>query len=296
MNQTSIRTNKKVFDCFAFFNELDVLEIRLETLNPLVDYFVISESPINFNGNPKPLYYNENKERYKKFWPKIIHQVVEDYPTSIGILQNDLSKDFAYNRCVDMCNKADWFPKDYPPYFRDTWSKEILFRAVLQHAQSKNIIMLSDADEIPNPNTLKFILDDFDKNQVYNLNQNWYHYYLNLRKKTDWVGNIILTFEKFMQFGMCELKMKRRGLLVSDGGWHFSYVGDFNKIMEKLDSGQEHTWDVKLFKDNLKQSIDNALTCGHDLHFWPSEFEVANINTMPQYVVDNQDKFKDLLK
>jgi beta-1,4-mannosyl-glycoprotein beta-1,4-N-acetylglucosaminyltransferase len=288
--------NRRVFDAFSFFNELDILEIRLNTLDPYVDYFIINESPVNFNGGKKPLYYEENKERYKKFWLKIIHRVITDYPTTTGILPNDVTKGYAYNRCVDMCNKADWFPKDYLPYFSDTWGKESLFYSMDGFCKPNDIIMLSDADEIPNPDALKFIFDNFDENQVYNLNQNWYHYYLNIRKKQDWLGNIILTFNNFLSVGMCELKMKRRGLSISNGGWHFSHVNSFDKIIERLNSSQEHTWDVELFKNNLRDSIDNALTCGHDLHFWPSEFEIVNINTMPQYVIDNQDKFKDLLK
>ena len=289
--------NRRIFDCFNFFNELDILEIRLNTLDPYVDYFIISESNKTFNNELKPLYYEENKERYKKFWPKIIHQIITDYPQQSGILSIDTDENTIEQIIIKRVNFGNWFDHSYHPYVLDTFSKEVLLRAISEHAQPEDIIMLSDADEIPNPDALKFIFDNFDENQVYNLNQNWYHYYLNLRKKQDWLGNMILTYKNFLTTnGMCELKMRRRGLSISNGGWHFSYVGNFDKIIEKLNSSQEHTWDVKLFKDNLQDSIDNVLTCGHDLHFWPSEFEIVNINTMPKYVIDNQEKFKSLLK
>jgi len=288
--------NYKVFDCFTFFNELDILEIRLNTLDPLIDYFVINESPSTFNGVLKPLYYYENRERYEKFWPKIIHHVISDYPTTTGVLSNDPVRGYIYNRCVNMCNKADWFPKDYQTYFSDTWSKESLFYSLYGNCDLNDIIMLSDADEIPNPNTLKYIFDNFENGKVYNLEQNWYHYYFNLRKKQQWLGNMILDYGTYLGVGTCELKMKRRGYTIKNAGWHFSYVGNFDKIIEKLDSGWEHTWDVPLYKNNLKDNIDNALVCGHDLHFWPSKFEIADINTMPQYIQNNVDKFNGLLK
>ena len=51
----------KVFDSIIFFNELDLLEMRLNILNDVVDYFVVTESPFTVSGNEKPLYYAENK-------------------------------------------------------------------------------------------------------------------------------------------------------------------------------------------------------------------------------------------
>jgi beta-1,4-mannosyl-glycoprotein beta-1,4-N-acetylglucosaminyltransferase len=65
-----------------FFNELDLLELRLNILDPYVDYFVISEATITFSGKAKPLYYLENKIRFKKFEDKIIHNIVNDTPNN----------------------------------------------------------------------------------------------------------------------------------------------------------------------------------------------------------------------
>lgn len=62
-----------LFDCFTFFNELDLLEIRLEELSSVVDWFVLVEATRTFSGRPKPLYFEENKERYSKFLHKIVH-------------------------------------------------------------------------------------------------------------------------------------------------------------------------------------------------------------------------------
>lgn len=69
-----------VYDCFQFFNELDILKIRLNVMNDVVDKFVISEATETFSGLKKPLYYEENKEMFKEFEDKIIHVVVDDTP------------------------------------------------------------------------------------------------------------------------------------------------------------------------------------------------------------------------
>ena len=68
----------KIFDTFTFYNELDLLELRMEILGDVVDYFVINEANITFTGKEKPLYYFENRERFKKWEDKIIHHVTLD--------------------------------------------------------------------------------------------------------------------------------------------------------------------------------------------------------------------------
>ena len=75
----------KVYDCFNFFNELDILDIRLHELNDVVDKFVLIESVETFTGKSKPLFYNDNKERFKKFEDKIIHIIIRARKTS-GLL------------------------------------------------------------------------------------------------------------------------------------------------------------------------------------------------------------------
>ena len=78
----------KVFDSFIFFNELDLLEMRLNILNDVVDHFVLTESPFTVSGNEKPLYYQENKDRFGKFNDKIVHYVTEEIPNDFsGMLE-----------------------------------------------------------------------------------------------------------------------------------------------------------------------------------------------------------------
>ena len=66
-----------MIDCFTFFNGLDILEIRLNCLAPFVERFVLVESPFNMVGKRKPLYFDENKERFKDF--NITHLIVSDH-------------------------------------------------------------------------------------------------------------------------------------------------------------------------------------------------------------------------
>lgn len=69
-----------IYDCFTFFNEFDLLEVRLRELDPVVDVFVLAEATRTFSGTPKPLYFEENKEHFWPYLHKIRHIIVDDMP------------------------------------------------------------------------------------------------------------------------------------------------------------------------------------------------------------------------
>ena len=78
-----------IYDCFPFFNEIDLLKIRLNTLDGVVDKFVIYESQYTFSGNIKKFYFEENKELFKDFLHKIIHIKDEDNIESLNPYERD---------------------------------------------------------------------------------------------------------------------------------------------------------------------------------------------------------------
>ena len=79
-----------IFDCFTFFNELDILEIRLNEMAPMVDRFVLVEARKTFQGADKPLYFDQNKARFTPFLDKIEHVIV-DFPEDLGLYRKAAS-------------------------------------------------------------------------------------------------------------------------------------------------------------------------------------------------------------
>lgn len=92
------QNGRKIYDLFLFSIELDWLEIRLQTLAPYVDYFVIVESPTTFTGKPKPLYLKDNWVRFKAFHNQIIHRIVNDEINSRRIWDHE---DFLRNSLLE---------------------------------------------------------------------------------------------------------------------------------------------------------------------------------------------------
>lgn len=284
-----------VYSACQFFNELDILELRLEVLDSVVDYHIITESDITNNGKPKPYYIEENKKRFEKFWDKIIYQKLTNLPNDYTNLSPNSAMNGMERMMIERVNAGNWWPHNNPGYGRETWEKESV---LLQMGKCKgsDIIILSDVDEIPNPDTVKNITDNFDKKQIYKLKQRMFYYYFNMEKEDNWIGPTILSFGQFMQHSFCEIRVHKPGILVENGGWHFSYAGGYEGALRKLNAINEVGM-AESAKPSLQESIDNCLISGYDLFHRPCKFWLTPIDeSFPKYLIDNLDKYKDYIK
>lgn len=118
----------KVFDCFTFYNEFELLELRLNSLNNIADYFVLVEADKTHNNTPKPFYFDERKSEFEKFLPKIRHIKV--------------------NMNIDWQGVGDWSIENAQ---RNAIAKG------LEDAEPNDFVFISDLDEIPHPNILESI-------------------------------------------------------------------------------------------------------------------------------------------
>lgn len=222
-----------IYDCFSFFNELDILEIRLNTLNEVVDKFVLVEAPWTFTGNPKPLYFEENKERFKPFLDKIIHIVADQPPVSPNVTERENA------------------------WIRESHQRNSI-NAGLNNAKNNDLIIISDLDEIPNPQIIRKIISSNNLNHhILNLNLYNYAFFLNnlCISSPIWTGGpqmlTIATFRDpatYKSITPSEYAPKCANPLpsatfirfaphkknVKNAGWHFSYMGGIKAIQKKL--------------------------------------------------------------
>jgi beta-1,4-mannosyl-glycoprotein beta-1,4-N-acetylglucosaminyltransferase len=244
---------KKIVDCFTFFNELDLLEFRLTELDPYVDYFVIVESTKTFTGKPKPLYYNLNKFKFKKWEDKIVHKIVYDMP--IELPQEEIDK------LVDL------------PEIRDIhWVREHHQRRQIgqvlenMNLDYEDIVLVSDLDEIPDLRKIK----DFSNLLKFGpivLKQDWYIWNLNNLKNTDWRGSTVFLYSHYINDKDIFQKLRNKRwdksseFMVIQNGWHFSWFGNQEFIKQKMFSFA-HTETANDFfknKDNITYLVENSL-------------------------------------
>ena len=274
----------KIYDCFCFFNELELLDLRLNILNDSVDYFVISESTVTHTGKQKPLYYEENKSQFEKFAHKIIHIIVEDTPNDFtSIKENDIIHGFIRSQTQRFDRKTQ------PNYGRDFFQKETIRRG-LSGCQDRDIIISSDCDEIPRPEVLSSIETILDDHRFITLNQRTYYYYLNFLKEERWGGSRIGRYKDLKTYSFNELRAQQN-YTIGEGGWHFSFMGGPDRVRTKIESYSAQ----EMGTETVLSSISNNIKNGIDPFFRGYLSRVEIDDTYPKFLLDNVQMYQHMI-
>lgn len=276
-----------IYDCFNFYNEIDILELRLNILYPHVDKFVIVESSVTHSGVEKPFYLDLYREKFSKFEDKILNYKIYDTPRDFVNLPetDELALQQVHSFIRSQCNRFD--RRTQPDYGRDFFQKESVRRALVD-CDDNDIIIVSDADEIPNPDTVKSL--DLTKG-MYRLNQTTYYYYLNVLKQRDWCGSRVALYKNIKDVSLNELRGD--DLLtteVKNGGWHFSFMGGEKMVKNKLISYSARDLVNRAVLENIETNMKSNID-----PFFRSKLETVKIDeTYPQYLLDNIEYYKSL--
>jgi len=276
----------KIYDCFTFFNELELLELRLKTLDNTIDYFVIVEANKTHKNKEKEFIFEANKEKFVEYLDKIRYIKIEDMP------------DF------DPINGNEWELENY--------QRNCITRG-LKDCSPEDLILISDIDEIPNPfvirslndntNSIKFLLkllkntnqplrllrSLFKHHRMTSLNnspltlqQELFYYFVNCRSNEYWNGSVITKAKNFSTPQQLR-NLKNEYPKVKNSGWHFSYLGGVERILLKINSIVEGT--ANKYSDSY---IQNCINNGLDIYGRKGkefEYEIINIdNKFPEYI------------
>lgn len=283
----------KVYDIFTFFNELELLELRLEMLDSVVDKFVLIECVETFSGNPKPLYYEENKSLFKKYHHKIIHHVTYDPPKSFDDLRNrildpnvdDLTKQICYQALT-----SNNVPAGELHWLKEFYQKENI-RRPLVGLEDGDLCFVTDLDEIWNPELDYSKIED---HKIYKLKQLAYSLYLNNRSSEPWAGTLLTRYRNIKNSCLNHLRTpsKTPYEYIENGGWHFTFMGGVDQIKLKIESYGHQEYN----NDEIKNSVEQNLSSNKDVlgrnqfQFWIDESE------LPAYLINNKQKYKKFFK
>lgn len=247
-------------DAFLFNSELDLLELRLRVLDPVMDKFVIVESTVEFSGRPKPLYFGDNQERFAPWKDKIKHVVVDDTPDS------------GPNR----------WPREY-------FQRDAILRG-LRGCRTNDLVFMSDLDEIPDPESVR-VNRHGGYHQVYTM------YYLNTVCTTEnWVGTTAMYYFQYQHIGCQKMRNDRFYFQrVDQGGWHFAYVMTQDKMHEKLKAFAHAEHDNPQIHSVLEQRV-SQLRDLFGAHKEPLKTMDVATGYFPQYLKDNVLKYESWIK
>jgi beta-1,4-mannosyl-glycoprotein beta-1,4-N-acetylglucosaminyltransferase len=281
----------KVVDAFIFFNELEVLDIRLNVLNDRVDHFVLVESTVTHTGKEKPLYYRDNKHLFEKFNHKIVHHIVDDTPNSfeeaIEMFMNEKNET---KRNILMHTLTSTNTAFETQWMREFYQHESVRMGMLKIGLSDDDLCFnSDLDEIWNPDR-DYPVDDWS---VVKLKQHVYTGFLNVRSSEEWYGTYYAKYQNIRNASSNHLDTtsKTKHEFLDNGGWHFTYQGGLEKIKTKLENFGHQEYN----NDYVKSMIQRRLDSGVDVLGRPFPCVVDEIN-LPEYLKQNKNKYKHLFK
>lgn len=262
-----------IWDCFTFFNEFDVLRIRLHELEHVVDRFVLVEATRTYRGAIKSPYFADRHDEFERWTDRIVHVVVDDLP---------------------MCDNST-------PWDREYAQRRAILRG-LTDAAPDDLILVSDVDEIPRASavtevvrqTARFTGAFADPESpvrrvvperwrplpaVWELHQKLYYFALDWRAPLPWT-RARATQRRFLKDPHALRFMP--GRVIRDAGWHFSYLGDAERAATKISAFAHEEYDRPEFTN--RHHLEQCIALGHD-PFGRFELEEVGIdNSFPEWV------------
>ena len=292
----------KIFDCFMYFDEEIVLDLRLNILNKYVDYFVIVESIFTHKGDKRDLKFNHKK--FEKFKDKIIYLIYDEHPGKIEEIrdtdsENEKSRKYIFNAA-----------------YRENGQRNFILQG-LNNANDEDLILVSDVDEIPN--LMSHDLKKIDQ-KIILFKQDMFYYKFNLKlpdliwtgtkgckkkhlESPQWLRNI--KDRKFQIYRLDTFFSKTKYIdvkIIENGGWHFSNIKTAEEIEHKLKSYLHHREfdENPMTKTEINEIIKNKQAI-YDLKADKktnkigdgSQLEKYSLNKLPKFLQDNIKNYKE---
>ncbi len=293
-----------IYDCFMYFDEDLLLDIRLNTLNKYVKKFVITEATYTHNGSPKKL--NFDIKNFNKFKDKISYIVVDEQPQNILKLSEDDTKERRGEKLILNGMARDYFQREN-------------LKKGLVDSLNEDLIIISDLDEIPNLETIDFNLI---KNNIVIFEQKMFYYKLNLlyeefkwfgskaiKKKNfispQWLRNI--KSRKYSKWRLDTLFSKKKYsnlIYVKNGGWHFTCIRNAADLEKKLlNFAHHHEFEESGLKLNDIQNLikEKRVMYDHTIdqrdYKWSGKSILKKLDDklLPDYIHSNLKKFEEWL-
>jgi len=293
----------KLYDCFQFFDEEMLLNLRLNILNKYVHKFIISEATYLHNGEPKKLLFDINK--YQRFKNKIEYIIVDKPPPDLETINQNDSEEIKNAKIQSNAYKRHIYQLEET-------------KSGISDANENDIIIVGDLDEIPNLEGIEF---EKIKEKLIFFIQKMFYYKLNLYYKMPWYGTKAckkkhLKSAKWLQW----TKNKKYPLwrldilfsqkkyndinIISDGGWHFTNIKSPEEIQKKLKSFVHHK-DFEssgLNVEDLRKLIkDKRVMYNHTIDKkkdkWTAgeKLQVLKLEDLPKHIIDNYETYKPWL-
>jgi hypothetical protein len=247
----------KIFDCFTYYNEQDILRVRFEELGDIVDHFVIVEASETFTGKAKPFYLDQLPDWAKKWEHKIIRIKIHFNSPNLDML-------------------------------KDAWEKEHYQRNAIKfgltEAQLEDIVIISDADEIVKSSIIKQA-KTFDTPARLDVKQYFWNYHWQAPDHCNQGARPVIARVKDLDEYSCQQLRSAPWYTIPDAGWHFSFFTEVENVKNKIESFAHTEYDAEEYKNDVE--IMRRINEGIDpFDRFPLKYYEID-NTYPDWVYKN---------
>jgi beta-1,4-mannosyl-glycoprotein beta-1,4-N-acetylglucosaminyltransferase len=278
------RKERLVVDCFTFFNELEVLKLRIKEMGPFVDHFVLVEAPWTHVGRAKPLLFEQHQSEIAELEhaDKILHIVVDDMPNQNSFDENGERPD-------------SWLNERFQRRAIDTGIKKLGLR-------NTDIIIISDLDEIVDIASLKANRKRISKElKVFSFRQDMYYYDITSRVRmngsTDWLKAKALSYKMYLETGSNPERIrmwpteKASSGLIDPGGWHLSFFGSLKTVRQKIENMAHQEFNNMAVSKDAEGLMMNTIKRADILHRSTSLFSIKHIPVKENPYLPREIKF-----
>jgi hypothetical protein len=275
----------KVYDTFPFFNEFEILELRLQELWDQVDHFVLVESNTTFVGSPKEYFFENNKDRFAKYLDKIVHIKIEDtIESQFQVFPNEIDH----------------------TWVREKFQRYAGYRG-LTDVQDEDLVIISDLDEIPRADMIEMIKEDendYDRYLLYIAQFNYKLNYMKIQSPSRHPaimvtrGRVFNNPQEEREISFFWNRKPENLVEIDHGGWHFTYFGNEDHCVNKIKSfahTEQNRADI-VDEYNIAWMIRNKY--GHEGRFSQhnERFEYVVVDDyFPKCITENLDKWQHMI-
>ena len=257
----------KVYKVSTYTDEAELTEIMLNELDSVVDGFIFLESSHTYQMQPR-----EEFPAFPFKGDKIFHRTFTDYPPEAFTMKADKIEELVTSKYIDILKEIGVQPED--------------------------ILLYGDADEIPYTETIKELIPHVKTGDIYALNMIFCNYWINCYSfDNPWTHFKVFNFQTLLDIGGSpqeNIRKKITGTIIENGGWHWSWMMGRERIVKKLESYSHYELNQPQYK--TQEHVDSCILSGTDL-FLRGRGEIVPIEEipLPNYVIDNIDKYKHLI-
>ena len=246
---------RRVCDVILYNGEKFLLDIRREILKDVVDLFIVKQATTTFSGLPRELFIPDQE-----------------------------------NTKTEVVN----FPENLDTWGRDRYQRGHILDLEKYGVDDNWIILTSDLDEVPDPNALEWLKENFEDDEIYSFEQTMFQFFLNVVNTSEsWAGTRACSLETYKKIDAETLRQQYMTNVLPNAGWHWSFLGGKQMIENKIKSYAHQEYNSEFILNDINRKINE------NKDIFERGFVLKTVvidENFPEYIRENQEKLSSLIK